>query len=134
MMLYRPNSRARVTAPMSGRANSTTPKATDTSPPRMNSARVPAVSPLPNAAKNSKSPPTTAQMPTISTSTIAVGPGPDQGDHPGRQVYQPQEQVPEDRPRATAADSAAGPFYADLVGQDLTRWPWDRARAGMRAD
>ena len=31
-------------------------------------------------------------------------------------------------------DSAAGPFYADLVGQDLTRWPWDRARAGMRVD
>ena len=28
-------------------------------------------------------------------------------------------------------DSAAGRFYADLVGQDLTRGPWARARAGL---
>ena len=28
-------------------------------------------------------------------------------------------------------DSAAGPLYADLMGQDLTRWPWARARAEL---
>ena len=43
----------------------------------MNSARVPAVSPLWNAAKISKTPPTNAQIPmtSTSTSTSAVGPG-----------------------------------------------------------
>jgi hypothetical protein len=55
-MLYRPNRSARVTAPALGRANSTTPNATDTSPAMMNSARVPAVSPLWNPAKISRSP------------------------------------------------------------------------------
>ena len=38
----RPNSRARVTAPTPGREKRTTPNATGTSPPRMNSARIPA--------------------------------------------------------------------------------------------
>jgi hypothetical protein len=28
-------------------------------------------------------------------------------------------------------DSAAGPLYADVMGQDLTRWPWARARAEL---
>jgi len=28
-------------------------------------------------------------------------------------------------------DSAAGPLYADLMGQDLARWPWARARAEL---
>jgi hypothetical protein len=28
-------------------------------------------------------------------------------------------------------DSTAGPLYADLMGQDLTRWPWARARAEL---
>src|SRR5215475_6625107 len=46
-MKYMPNSSASVTAPTLGRANSTTPNATDTSPETMNIARVPAVSPLP---------------------------------------------------------------------------------------
>ena len=32
------------------------------------------------------------------------GPGPDQGDHPGRQVYQPEEQVTEDRPGGATAE------------------------------
>ena len=28
-------------------------------------------------------------------------------------------------------DSAAGPLYADLMGQDLACWPWARARAEL---
>ena len=28
-------------------------------------------------------------------------------------------------------DTAAGPLYADLMGQDLARWPWARARAEL---
>src|SRR5215475_7712109 len=60
---------------MLGRAKSTMPNRMDTRPPTMNSARVPAVSPLWNAAKISKMPPTNAQIPMTSTSTSAVGPG-----------------------------------------------------------
>ena len=30
-----------------------------------------------------------------------------------------------------ADDAAAGPLYADLVGRDLSRWPWARARAQL---
>src|SRR6516225_2748611 len=74
-MLYRPNSSARVTAPTPGRANSRMPKATDTRPETMNSARVPAVSPLPNPAATSTTPPTRAQAATTMTRTYAVGPG-----------------------------------------------------------
>lgn len=34
--------------------------------------------------------------------------------------------------RAVLADDAeAAPLYADLVGHDLSRWPWARARAGL---
>ena len=34
--------------------------------------------------------------------------------------------------RAVLADDAdAGPLYADLVGRDLSRWPWARARAQL---
>jgi len=34
--------------------------------------------------------------------------------------------------RAVLADDAdAGPLYADLVGRDLARWPWARARAQL---
>lgn len=32
------------------------------------------------------------------------GPGPGQGEHPGGEVDQPDEQVPDDRPRVTAAE------------------------------
>src|SRR5689334_13569957 len=71
----RPDSRARVTAPTPGRANSTTPNATEIRPDNTNSARVPALSPDPNAAAISMIPPAKAQIPTTSTSTSAVGPG-----------------------------------------------------------
>src|SRR6266568_1090876 len=74
-MLNRPNRSARVTAPMPGRAVSTTPNAIEISPVTIYIARVPAVSPLPKAAKISAKPATNAQIATTSTSTSAVGPG-----------------------------------------------------------
>ena len=55
--LNSPNSRARVTAPASGWANSTTPNATQIRPVRMNMVRVPAVSPGANPAKIPSRPP-----------------------------------------------------------------------------
>jgi cell division protease FtsH len=67
--LNRPNSSARATAPTWGRAHSTTPNATEISPPRMNSDRVPVGSPAAKAAAISTTPAVIAQMPTISTST-----------------------------------------------------------------
>src|SRR5229473_1257014 len=72
-MLNSPNSSARVTAPMLGRALSTTPNAIEISPVTMYIARVPAVSPLPKAAKISAKPATNAQIATTSTSTSAHG-------------------------------------------------------------
>jgi hypothetical protein len=64
-----------VTAPTPGRANSSTPKTNDTSPDKMNSARVPALSPIWKPAENSATPPTSAQAATTMTSTYAVGAG-----------------------------------------------------------
>jgi hypothetical protein len=43
-----------------------------------------------------------------STSTSAVGAGPDHGDHAGRQADQPQQQMPDDRPGGAAAERPHG--------------------------
>jgi hypothetical protein len=51
------------------------PNATDTRPKMMNSARVPALSPLPNPAAISTTPLTRAQAAITMTRTNAVGPG-----------------------------------------------------------
>ena len=60
---------------MSGRASSTKPNTIETRPPSRNMARVPADSPARKAEKISTKPLITAQVPTITTSTSAVGNG-----------------------------------------------------------
>jgi hypothetical protein len=96
--LNRPNSSARVIAPVCGRAHSTTPNATEISPARMNSARVPAGSPLAKAAAISATPAMTAQMPTISTSTSAVGPGHARAITPEARSTSPSSRCPNTGP------------------------------------
>ena len=91
-------------APMSGRAKSTTPKATDTRPPTMNIARVPAVSPLRKPAANSMMPVTIAQLPTSSTRTRRRGTRPGEGDDAGGDVDESDEQVPDHGLRPGAAE------------------------------
>src|SRR5712691_4292252 len=100
MKLYSPNSSARVAAPSPGRANTTTPKATDTSPAMMNSARVPTVSPAWKPAKISKKPPMNAQIPTTSTSTSAVGPGQTMATTPAARSTRPSSKWPMTGPAA----------------------------------
>ena len=78
-----------MTAPTPGRANSSTPNATDTRPDRMNSARVPALSPLWKPAKNSATPPTSAQAATTMTSTYAVGAGQTRATTPAARSISP---------------------------------------------
>src|SRR6266496_3788888 len=94
MMVNRPNSSASATAPTPGREKSTTPNAMDTSPARMNIARVPADSPAPKAAAISKAPPVTAQIPTTSTSKSAVGPGQARATTPAARSISPSSRCP----------------------------------------
>jgi hypothetical protein len=70
----------------------------------MNSARVPVVSPLPKPAKNSATPSASAHAATTMTRTNAVGAGQARGEHPGRQVDQPEQQMTQDRAGGPAAE------------------------------
>jgi hypothetical protein len=63
----------------------------------MNIARVPAVSPLPKAAKISANPATNAQIATIYQHQAGRH-GPDQGDQPDRRRDQREQQAAEHRP------------------------------------
>jgi hypothetical protein len=96
--LKKPNSSAMVTAPMLGREKTTAPNATDTSPLTMNSPRVPAVSPAPNAARISDRPPAIAQNPTIRISTSAVGPGQARAVTPAARSISPSSRWPSTGP------------------------------------
>src|SRR5262249_12897375 len=104
----RPNSSARVIAPMAGWANSTTPNATETRPPRMNRARVPAASPERKAAAISTRPARTAQLPTISTRTSAVGVGQASAITPAARSSRPSSRCPTTGPGGAAVKRAHG--------------------------
>src|SRR5437879_11167422 len=67
-----PKTSARDSAPRSGRANSATPRITESNPPKPYRARSPAVSYEANAMANSPTPVTTAQAPIQIVSARAV--------------------------------------------------------------
>ena len=79
---------------MPGRAHSITPNAMVTSPPRMNTALVPAGSPDWRAAKNSTRPAMTAHTPTTKTRTSAVGPGHTSATIPAARSTRPSSRCP----------------------------------------
>ena len=96
-----------MTAPTPGRANSSTPNATDTRPDRMSSARVPAVSPLETGEELGDA--ADKRPGGHDDDQHERGRrGPDQGDHAGRQVDQPEQQVTEDRPGGPAVEGPRG--------------------------
>src|SRR6202162_4737804 len=83
---------------MPGRAASTMPSATETSPAMMNIAHVPALSPLAKAAKSSKKPPVNAQIATMTTNTSAVGPGQVRATIPAARSISPSSRWPRTGP------------------------------------
>src|SRR5213595_1323791 len=70
----------------------------DTRAPRMNSARAPVGSPAAKAAPISTTPAMTAQVPTISTSTRAVGPGQARATTPAARFTRPRSRCPNTGP------------------------------------
>src|SRR6266704_2319354 len=74
------------------------PNAMDTSPPTMNSARVPATSPLRKAANSSTTPPVNDQIATIRTSTSAVTPGHTSAVTPAARSISPTSRWPKTGP------------------------------------
>ena len=126
-----------MTAPTPGRANSTTPNAIDTSPPRMNSARVPAGSSAAKAAAISTTPAMTAQVPTISTSTRAVGPGQARATTPAARSTSPRSRCPNTGPavrllnaRMASRPAAMNAYTANRMTRASTV-TWGQASAMM---
>ena len=89
---------------MPGRAKSTMPKAMDTSPPRTNMARVPASSLRRKAARDLESPGDDGPAGDEQHEHQRGRPRPGQGDHPGADVDQTEEQVTEHGPGGAAAE------------------------------
>jgi hypothetical protein len=74
----------------------------------MNSARVPAASPLPNPDDDLDYATDKGPGRHHDDQNVRGGPRPDQGDHSGRQADQREKQVTEDRPGVAAAESPRG--------------------------
>jgi hypothetical protein len=98
----------------------------------MNSARVPAVSALPNAATISIIPPAKAQIPTTSTSTSAVGPGQTRAATPAASAISDSSRWPKTGPAAFPMISFSRSAGFALSGAGGARWCNRRANGYYR--